>query len=340
MLRNIILYFLSFLSVVLVAQPVSNYKNPKAYGKLMIQVKNDSITFFCKDLEVKAGEVNSCDTFQIYDHPYFITRNTIDSNWSVDLFRLYTNFPDISELESEKPWLDLEGRKSVKYKEDYTDTTQKSGVTYRHHENIKHSIFYNIANPTGKFYNNEKKYQFNYDWEENIKGKYEMFSVIGLKLFRHKYTINRIMAYNKNIHTKGVKYSIDVKVEGKIEEYHENGKKKTVVEYVDWFLVEKKEDDGPPTIVKKVRTGTRTGYHEKGKVKYIANFSIAGFEGKVEYYNLKGVVVKIEHYKDGVLHGKFQEMYDNGLVKIKGEYKQGEPVGNWIQYNEDGEKSF
>lgn len=289
-------------------------------------------------MEVVYGKVAPCDTFPILDHPYFVKRDVIDSNWSVNIIRLYTTFPAIAEIESDQAWLQIEDKSSIKYKEDFTDTTQKTGVTYRHHESIKNTVFYTIANPQGKFYDNDKKYQFNYDWEENVKGKYELYSVIGLKLFRHKYLINRIMSLSKKIKSGDLKYSIDVKAEGKIEEYYANGKKKTVVEYVDWFLVEKKDDETAPVLTRKNRTGTRTTYYEKGKMFSTGAFTMSGPEGKVEYFNLKGEVIKVENYKNGLLNGKFQEFYDDGSPKTKGEYKDGVAVGDWQRFSKSGDK--
>ena len=48
------------------------------------------------------------------------------------------------------------------------------------------------------------------------------------------------------------------------------------------------------------------------------------------------LIVKIEYYKDGVLDGKYIEYYLSGKIKAKGEYKEGELVGEIEEFNEDG----
>ncbi|MBO72920.1 MAG: hypothetical protein CMD35_04800 [Flavobacteriales bacterium] len=59
--------------------------------------------------------------------------------------------------------------------------------------------------------------------------------------------------------------------------------------------------------------------------------------GRVEYFGPKGlIVVKVEHYKEGVLDGKYVEYYLDGKVKAKGEYKNGVLVGEIEYFNEDG----
>jgi antitoxin component YwqK of YwqJK toxin-antitoxin module len=54
-------------------------------------------------------------------------------------------------------------------------------------------------------------------------------------------------------------------------------------------------------------------YYPSGKVRTITNYGKAGME-----------------------HGLYQEWYETGTIKIKGNYWKGAYRGKWIYYNEDG----
>ena len=59
-------------------------------------------------------------------------------------------------------------------------------------------------------------------------------------------------------------------------------------------------------------------FYETGKLFSRGNFSLKGTEGKLEFFSPKGVIIKIENYKSGVLNGKTTEYYISGSVKSKG----------------------
>ena len=40
---------------------------------------------------------------------------------------------------------------------------------------------------------------------------------------------------------------------------------------------------------------------------------------------------------ENVLDGTFEEYHENGVLKLQGEYRDGDKEGNWIEYSETGE---
>ena len=64
-------------------------------------------------------------------------------------------------------------------------------------------------------------------------------------------------------------------------------------------------------------------YYEEGKLSYTNYYNE---DGKLSYRNY--------HNEDGY---KFEFYYKNGKIRSKGEYKNGEKIGNWVEYNELGE---
>ena len=43
-------------------------------------------------------------------------------------------------------------------------------------------------------------------------------------------------------------------------------------------------------------------------------------------------------YKDGLLHGKWQDFYKNGKVRTLGNYEEGKPSGTWETFDTTGIK--
>jgi antitoxin component YwqK of YwqJK toxin-antitoxin module len=107
-------------------------------------------------------------------------------------------------------------------------------------------------------------------------------------------------------------------------------------------------------------------YTETGEVIYQANFINNQLEGLVKsipkgrevywdetnykngkkegesktFYLPKKNIRSIEFYKQGVLNGKSETYYENGKIKAKGNYKEGNRVGNWYFYDENGKEEI
>lgn len=336
--RLFVCILLSYCVKFLAAQNLSFYQSLQANGKLTLQVRNDSVKYVCLDMQVVNGNVEVCDSNPLIDYQFFIKRDVIESNWLNDILRPYEIFPDVSGSGSSKPWLSFEAPANYSYKEDYTDVSQKTGLTYKHHESRKNIVYYNIANPNHKVFLDSEKYHFQYDWDENIKGRFESFYPNGLKKFRHKYEINRIMSLDKNYEATKSKYNIDVQISGTIESYYDNGKKRAVVSYVDRYVVEKNEEEKEDKLTKASREGEKTSYYETGRVYSKGAFNKNGAHGVLNYYNKKGVLIKLETYKNGLLNGKYVEYFVDGTIKVKGAYALGAKSGVWQEFNPSGEK--
>ena len=165
---------------------VTYCESPLANGTLKIQVKNDTLQYICEEIKVKDGVFKACDSNTQISYDFFITRQSIDSNWLVNPIKINDFFPNDGLEKSKLKWNSFQYKKSYHYKEDFISNQQKSGVTYRHHESKKNFINYVIANPNEKPYFDESKFQHQYEWEESIKGKYESFYDNGIKRFLHK----------------------------------------------------------------------------------------------------------------------------------------------------------
>ncbi|MGY0395057.1 toxin-antitoxin system YwqK family antitoxin [Fusobacterium sp. SYSU M8A802] len=50
-------------------------------------------------------------------------------------------------------------------------------------------------------------------------------------------------------------------------------------------------------------------------------------------------MVLIENYKNGKLHGKYEQYFENGSLQISGEYREGKPVGKFYEFKENGSLS-
>lgn len=339
-LRYFIIFIFSDISLFLTGQveTITSYKSPEASGSLILKVRNDTLRYSCDRIPIIKGTAAPCDSNPYIKYEFFINRDAINENWSNKLIRVYDYWIDASKSEVKGPWINIEKNSTISYKEDYTDQNQKSGITYKHHETRKNLIGYILANPKGKLYQNKDEFQFQYDWEENIKGRYEAFYLNGIKKFRHNYEVNRIMSLDKTISGK-TKYSIDVQITGVIQAYYANGKKKSVVNYTERIVSEKLLEDTDSKLKTSSKVGEKLVYWESGKLYSKGGFNIHGEQGKIEYYGPKGLVItKIENYKDGVLNGKYYEYYLDGKLKAKGEYKEGELVGEIKFFDEDGTK--
>ena len=337
MRNSIFLLFLSFtIKGFCQSETITSFNDPMANGTLFLQVRNDSVKYICNTINVQNGVMIPCENNKIIDYNYFIHRNRIDSNWLDDVLRLYDVWMELPKVGVKGSWMNYEKKGTVYYKETFTSDKQKTGITYKHHETRKSLIDYVLANPKGKAFKDEKKHQYQYDWEEIIRGRYEVYYFSGIKKFKHSYEINRIMTLDKGI-ALGKKYFIDAQISGSIYEYYPNGKKKLVVTYTDRMVRDNASNDNAEKVADSNRSGERLAYSETGRLFSKGNLNSKGLNGKLEYYGPKGlVVVKIEHYKNGTLNGKYIEYYISGKVKAKGEYKNGELVGKLEKFTEEG----
>jgi antitoxin component YwqK of YwqJK toxin-antitoxin module len=305
--------------------PINDFKNEYATGKLYIKVKNWDAYITCRDLPVSNGSFKLCDKHTLPEYSFFIKRDSSGGNWYNDLNRLYDYFPETTIRKENRydEWIKQEVTKSHSFKEDFkSDRMINEGYEYRHSESRRHYIFFKIANDSLPIIEDTTKYQFNYDWEEEINGRYQSYYTNGKKHSRHKYKIIRYSYYNRKRDGKGTNFAVDVTVIGKIEDYYSNGVKKKVVEYKDQLVREKtnKELDG---IKKSKRTASVVEYYKNRKLKAKGSYSGGLRDGKWQLYHLNGRLKEKVEYLAGVKDGDFKEYSDRGKLLLKGEYVKG-----------------
>ena len=77
-------------------------------------------------------------------------------------------------------------------------------------------------------------------------------------------------------------------------------------------------------------------YHENGNLKWEGYYDDGVLDGELKQYEESGLMLSIENFKDGVLHGRF-EYYRNGRLRERGTMldskKHGEVRSYWINKN-------
>ncbi len=295
-------------------KPVTNFMDLDASGKISLVVKTFDQNIQCENLAVSKGEFQLCTKEILPVYHFYISRDCTAGNWFHDITRLYDFFPSnkITKENRLMDWIETNLTKSEKYIEIFkSERILGSGVEYKHSEGRKHNIKFILANDSLPIYEDENKYQLNYDWDEIIKGKYAAYFTTGRKYQVHNYEIKRNIFRNKKIMTKGEEYLMDILATGKIEQFYINGAKQKIVEYKDVIQLNKKEK-WDNFEVKSKRKATVTEYHPNKKLK------------------AKG------EYLDGVKNGKWDYFYDTGKIKEKISYHNGTPVGEYKVFSEKG----
>lgn len=59
--------------------------------------------------------------------------------------------------------------------------------------------------------------------------------------------------------------------------------------------------------------------------------------GVLNYYDIYGVLLNQTTYRNGLKHGIFIEYYNNYKVKVSGNYKDDNKIGEWIYYSNIGD---
>jgi len=95
-------------------------------------------------------------------------------------------------------------------------------------------------------------------------------------------------------------------------------------------------------------------YYPNGKIQSIQEFK-NGITISIDYWDISGVqtikdgtgvakqysqcgkIESIMSYKDNVLHGKCETWFPNGVKATESFYKNGQPIGTWLYWNEFGE---
>jgi antitoxin component YwqK of YwqJK toxin-antitoxin module len=152
-------------------------------------------------------------------------------------------------------------------------------------------------------------------------------------------------------------------MQGKWETWHENGEKKSLIEYTDglisgknnfWYpngkqqlvetykLVEiKSEDDfSVKNKTTSVLHGAYGTYNIRGIQIISGNYENGLRNGKWVYRNNSGNIIKVENYKMDKPDGKWQTFYDFGGRDSEVNYKDGMKEGKSTYWNQKGEVIF
>jgi len=78
-------------------------------------------------------------------------------------------------------------------------------------------------------------------------------------------------------------------------------------------------------------------YYNDGTLHFTGDGSFIHKNAVWKWYSKDGVLIKLAEYDDNILDGQYKLYYNNGNIKISGEYDNGEKILNtWICYNKNG----
>lgn len=294
--------------------PYTDFQSSDASGALKIYIRNFENKVKCNDVKVANGQYSLCKNQELPEYDFFIKRQIDSGDWYIDLDRVYDYFPQIrvNAGNRNKTWLKEESERSHSYRESLRSVRNQDGYEYKHSESRSNFVIFRIANDSLPIIEDSTEYQFNYEWEEYIKGYYQSFYTNGEKSFRHRYKVNRFVFNSKSKYNLSSDYSVDVKVEGKIERYYENGNKYKVIQYKDVLAVDKDQQKDSSEIKKYKR------------------------EANVKIYYINRKLQAEGTYEDGIRHGKWILYYSNGRIAEKLSYEKGKKKGDFKKFSDRG----
>ena len=187
---------------------------------------------------------------------------------------------------------------------------------------LKHGIFWKKSN----YRRNTEKIIISQEEYQNDIPKGTWFSKIEGEnlLFEKKYTAPKTYTL-KAYHTNGnLKYVQNYK-EGKKDGY--------------WF---EKNDEG---ILKWEKTYLSEGdytekrFYDDGTLRSKKTYKDRRVDGEYVQYNKEGEKTKVEFFKNNKRHGKWFRQYSGGTIYLE-EYNLGEPSGNWVEKDKDGNVTY
>ena len=133
---------------------------------------------------------------------------------------------------------------------------------------------------------------------------------------------------------------------GKFEAWYENGKQKSIGNFVDGKEHGKLEawyENGQRKLIGNFVDGKKHGkfemWYENGQQKTIGNFVDGKEHGKLEAWYENGRQKAVYNHVDGKLNGKFETWYENGQQKAIGNYVDGNKLnGKFEDWYENGQQ--
>ncbi len=127
------------------------------------------------------------------------------------------------------------------------------------------------------------------------------------------------------------------------KEYWDNGNLKSITNYSDgekdglWYAY---YEDGGQKERGRYDSGKKGGawreYYFNGETKRVRQFDEGILSGFMAYHFNGRMMVTGVYDEDEKKHGNWQQFYENGWSKLKGDYSHGEKQGEWKFYKENG----
>ena len=196
---------------------------------------------------------------------------------------------------------------------------------------------------TNYHYNGAPSSMYFYD-QDTLKGRYEKYYRNGQLQqsgYYHEGRTNGVVkAYDIFGNLAEEVFLIDGTLNGPKTIYYANGNKRRVIYYemdvidrvvsfntggkiTDEFIAEKGETDYRLT-------------HPNGEVYLETKLKNSLMVGEAVWYSPNKTVLRKQTEIDGLTEGAYKTFYDNGQLRLEGEYKWGDRVGEWKKYALDG----
>lgn len=78
-------------------------------------------------------------------------------------------------------------------------------------------------------------------------------------------------------------------------------------------------------------------YNQRGKAVDCGDYEDGN--GKLVRLQERGDTTSVEHFRNGLLEGPARYFYERNVIRAKGQYRKGEPVGQWTLHQNDGNLS-
>jgi antitoxin component YwqK of YwqJK toxin-antitoxin module len=115
----------------------------------------------------------------------------------------------------------------------------------------------------------------------------------------------------------------------------------TIESCADTKRKETKTEVKPQDLVEIKEGHYKEWYPGKKQVKYEGALNKKGDrEGKWNFYSEKGTLLSFTFYNEGKKNGHSVVKYPDGKIHYYGQYQDDQMVGEWVTYNEKGEKSI
>lgn len=139
-----------------------------------------------------------------------------------------------------------------------------------------------------------------------------------------------LTTYHPNGLIKQYLEAIDGRAYGQYKEWHQNGKKKILVN-----IVGGQADLSPEAQNEWLFDGICIAWDDNGNIISEISYNKGVLDGDSKYYSASGNLLKIIPYKKNKIHGTMIEYHENSKIKLKAEYFENERNGSSFGYTKD-----